>query len=247
MKGVFLTLLSLLPALALAAAGSIGIYGEYGLWQMLVYLLACILFFPVASLLHELGHMLFGAVCGMRVKLSKTALFCPSGCAVRPLRSTAVRTRFILTALGGLILNFVFAAVGMGFLFASGGLLWISLAAPSSFYLFMINVLPLNYAAGDTDMLLAVQAIKNTAEWQVLGRVLKIQGMLAEGKNIADIEESYFYSVPQIAEYEPAFIMLVSLRADYYAAKGEEAKAQECKQRLEGLLREYAPESVTEQ
>ena len=41
--------------------------------------------------------------------------------------------------------------------------------------------------------------------------------------------------------------MLVSLRADYYAAKGEEVRAQEWKQRLESLLREYAPESVTEQ
>ena len=146
-----------------------------------------------------------------------------------------MRARLVFTALGGLIVNFVFAVVGMGMLFADGVALYFSFFAPASFYLFMINVLPVTYASGDTDMLLALQAIKNTDVWKVLGRVLEIQGMITAGTPIEGIEEDLFFSVPQIAEYEPAFIMLVSLRADYYAARGDEENAKKWSDRLESI------------
>lgn len=235
MKGALITLACALPALALAAAGCYCVYVEYGVAQMLAYLLLCALFFPIASLLHELGHIICGKLCGMRVKLVKNGVFRPSGCSVLPERPGNMRARFVFTALGGLIVNFVFAVVGMGLLFADGVALYFSFFAPASFYLFMINVLPVTYASGDTDMLLALQAIKNTDVWKVLGRVLEIQGMITAGTPIESIEEDLFFSVPQIAEYEPAFIMLVSLRADYYAARGEEENAKKWSDRLESI------------
>lgn len=235
MKGALITLACALPALALAAAGCYCVYVEYGVAQMLAYLLLCALFFPLASLLHELGHIICGKLCGMRVKLVKNGVFRPSGCSVLPERPGNMRARFVFTALGGLIVNFVFAVVGMGLLFADGVALYFSFFAPASFYLFMINVLPVTYASGDTDMLLALQAIKNTDVWKVLGRVLEIQGMITAGTPIEGIEEDLFFSVPQIAEYEPAFIMLVSLRADYYAARGDEENAKKWSDRLESI------------
>lgn len=235
MKGALITLACALPALALAAAGCYCVYVEYGVAQMLAYLLLCALFFPLASLLHELGHIICGKLCGMRVKLVKNGVFRPSGCSVLPERPGNMRARFVFTALGGLIVNFVFAVVGMGLLFADGVALYFSFFTPASFYLFMINVLPVTYASGDTDMLLALQAIKNTDVWKVLGRVLEIQGMITAGTPIEGIEEDLFFSVPQIAEYEPAFIMLVSLRADYYAARGEEENAKKWSDRLESI------------
>lgn len=235
MKGALITLACALPALALAAAGCYCVYVEYGVAQMLAYLLLCALFFPIASLLHELGHIICGKLCGMRVKLVKNGVFRPSGCSVLPERPGNMRARFVFTALGGLIVNFVFAVVGMGLLFADGVALYFSFFATASFYLFMINVLPVTYASGDTDMLLALQAIKNTDVWKVLGRVLEIQGMITAGTPIEGIEEDLFFSVPQIAEYEPAFIMLVSLRADYYAARGDEENAKKWSDRLESI------------
>ena len=69
------------------------------------------------------------------------------------------------------------------------------------------------------------RAAKNTAEWQVLERVLTVQGMLAEGARLEDIDGAMLFGVPQIMEDEPAFIMLVSLRADYFKAKKEEKNA----------------------
>lgn len=235
MKGALITLACALPALALAAAGCYCVYVEYGVAQMLAYLLLCALFFPLASLLHELGHIICGKLCGMRVKLVKNGVFRPSGCSVLPERPGNMRARLVFTALGGLIVNFVFAVVGMGLLFADGVALYFSFFAPASFYLFMINVLPVTYSGGDTDMLLALQAIKNTDVWKVLGRVLEIQGMITAGTPIEGIEEDLFFSVPQIAEYEPAFIMLVSLRADYYAARGDEENAKKWGDRLESI------------
>lgn len=235
MKGALITLACALPALALAAAGCYCVYVEYGVAQMLAYLLLCALFFPLASLLHELGHIICGKLCGMRVKLVKNGIFRPSGCSVLPERPGNMRARLVFTALGGLIVNFVFAVVGMGMLFADGVALYFSFFAPASFYLFMINVLPVTYSGGDTDMLLALQAIKNTDVWKVLGRVLEIQGMITAGTPIEGIEEDLFFSVPQIAEYEPAFIMLVSLRADYYAARGDEENAKKWGDRLESI------------
>lgn len=235
MKGALITLACALPALALAAAGCYCVYVEYGVAQMLAYLLLCALFFPLASLLHELGHIICGKLCGMRVKLVKNGVFRPSGCSVLPERPGNMRARLVFTALGGLIVNFVFAVVGMGLLFADGVALYFSFFAPASFYLFMINILPVTYSGGDTDMLLALQAIKNTDVWKVLGRVLEIQGMITAGTPIEGIEEDLFFSVPQIAEYEPAFIMLVSLRADYYAARGDEENAKKWSDRLESI------------
>ena len=47
--------------------------------------------------------------------------------------------------------------------------------------------------------------------------------------------------MPQVAEDDAAFIMLVSLRADYYKAKGDEANAAKWEERLSSLL-EYLPE-----
>ena len=235
MKGALITLACALPALALAAAGCYCVYVEYGVAQMLAYLLLCALFFPLASLLHELGHIICGKLCGMRVKLVKNGVFRPSGCSVLPERPGNMRARLVFTALGGLIVNFVFAVVGMGLLFADGVALYFSFFAPASFYLFMINILPVTYSGGDTDMLLALQAIKNTDVWKVLGRVLEIQGMITAGTPIEGIEEDLFFSVPQIAEYEPAFIMLVSLRADYYAARGDEENAKKWGDRLESI------------
>ena len=82
---------------------------------------------------------------------------------------------------------------------------------------------------------------KGEPSYLVLERVLTIQGMLSEGAKLEDIDEQFFYSVPQVAEDDAAFIMLVSLRADYYKAKGDEANAAKWEERLSSLL-EYLPE-----
>ena len=234
-------------ALAVTATGSWLVFeigGEW--WNIVACILLCVLFFPLAAQLHELGHKLFGLFVKMDVKLGKFALFSPSSCTVMPKSSKNIRRSFIVTACGGIAVNFVFAAAGIALMCCANEASIGLFVAPSSLYLLIINAVPTGSGEGATDMRMILDAAKNTEEWQVLERVLTIQGRLYEGTPIEDIEEDLFFSVPQIAEDEPAFIMLVSLRADYYAAKGDGKSAEKWSARLRQLIDDYAPQSVAD-
>ncbi len=223
-------------ALAVTAAGSWLVFeigGEW--WNIVACILLCVLFFPLAAQLHELGHKLFGLFVKMDVKLGKFALFSPSSCTVMPKSSKNIRRSFIVTACGGLVVNFLFAAAGIALMCCANEATIGLFVAPSSLYLLIINAVPTGSGESATDMRMIIDAAKNTEEWQVLERVLTIQGRLYEGTPIEDIEEDFFFSVPQIAEDEPAFIMLVSLRADYYAAIGDDSNAKKWGDRLESI------------
>ena len=216
-------------ALAVTAAGSWLVFevgGEW--WNIVACILLCVLFFPLAAQLHELGHKLFGLLVKMDVKLGKFALFSPSSCTVMPKSSKNIRRSFIVTACGGIAVNFVFAAAGIALMCCANEASIGLFIAPSSLYLLIINAVPTGSGESATDMRMIIDAAKNTEEWQV------------------DIEEDLFFSVPQIAEDEPAFIMLVSLRADYYAAKGDGKSAEKWSARLRQLIDDYAPQSVTD-
>lgn len=234
-------------SLALAAVGCWLVYEDGGVWPLVGYIVLCIVFFPVSVIIHELGHALFGAMSGMKVRLSRINPFLPSSsCTVMPLKSKNVRGRLIITALGGIVLNAVFLAFGAAAFFFGGLLAMLSFVAPSSLYLLAINALPFEYADGKTDMLAAVEAVREDPSAKVLLRVLEIQGMLSEGKKLEDIDEELLYSVPQLAEDDAAFIMLVSLRADYYRVRGDEENAAKWEQRL-SQLKEYLPEGYCEE
>ncbi len=227
-------------ALALAAAGGLAAYragGEW--WHVAAYVAACALFFPLSAQLHELGHKLFGAFAGMRVKLGRFAVFAPSVCTVTPCRSKNIRRAFIATACGGLAVNFLLAAAGAALLFFGNGAVYASFVAPSSLYLLIVNAAPSGDGACATDMDMLLDAAKNTPQWQVLERVLTVQGMLAEGTPIEALDEELLFSVPQIAEDRPAFIMLVCLRAEYYASKNDLVNAEKWRQRYEQLKNDY--------
>ena len=236
----FITAVAAAAALAVTAAGSWLVFefgGEW--WHIVLYILLCAVFFPLASQLHELGHKLFGLFGGMKVKLGRFALFSPSSCMVMPKHSKNIRRGFILTACGGIAVNFLFAAAGIICLCAGGEAALASFIAPSRLYLLLIHPPPAGPGTAATHMRMVADAAKNTPEWQVLCRVLTIQGMLFEGTPIEDIDENLLFSVPQISEDESAFIMLVSLRADYYGAKGDTQNAGMWGERLRELQEEY--------
>lgn len=236
------TVISAVLSLAVAAAGCWLMYENGGLWFLIGYIALCAAFFPIAVILHELGHVIFGAMSGMKVKMSRLNPFLTSAsCTVMPLKSKNIKRRLIITTLGGIVLNALFLALGAAAFALGGKLVILTFVAPSSLYLFLINAVPLEYASGKTDMLAAAEAVKGEPSYLVLERVLTIQGMLSEGAKLEDIDEQFFYSVPQVAEDDAAFIMLVSLRADYYKAKGDEANAAKWEERLSSLL-EYLPE-----
>ena len=62
-----------------------------------------------------------------------------------------------------------------------------------------------------------------------------VKGQILADFILPGCQQNLLFSVPQISEDEPAFIMLVSLRADYYAAIGDDSNAKKWGDRLESI------------
>lgn len=209
-------------------------YGNVGCWFIFAYAAG----FPVSSLLHELGHMLFGACVKLRA-VPKFRLFGPSSCKIKPYTDENLKCKLIVTTCGGLALNFIFIILGIITLCVPAMPVWLSALMPASFYLFALNALPLQFESGKTDGLVLLELIKNDDTAKVLLAVMTVQAQVLKGKPIEDVDEDLLFSVPQIAEDDQAFIALTELRYEYYEAKGEELLAQKYKLRFEELKEEY--------
>ena len=115
--------------------------------------------------------------------------------------------------LGGLVLSgivlsiLVVAAVLCSCVWTTQFILWG--AVPYTAYLFMLNVLPLEYASGKTDVLVYV-GIKNhaPAEKNMLA-AMEIQGNLYTGKSFSEIDENLYYDLPQLCEDEPLYAVIL--------------------------------------
>lgn len=232
----FYTAIAAVSALALAAVGCWQLYIKVGLWWLLGYIALCAAFFPLALCLHEGGHKLFGSFVGMNVRSERSpTCLISSASIVSPKNSRNIVRKLVVTTTGGLAVNLLCAAVGAGFLAGGGVLNLLSFIAPSSLYLFVLNAIPATYSSGKTDMLIITEAAFRRPCSLVLERVLYVQGLLAEGTPIEEIDEELLFSVPQIPDDEHAFAMLVSLRAEYFAAKGDELNARKWRDRAEML------------
>ena len=235
------TVVCALLSLALAAVGGWLVY-SLGVWFTVGYVALCAVFFPFALLIHEFGHILFGTLAGMKVALSRAGIFSPyTSCTVMPKKSSHIKARYTAALAGGLVLGALFCIAGAALLAVSGLAAFFSFVLPSSFYVFLLNALPLTYADGGTDMLAICRNLSDAPSAVVARRVLYIQGLLYEGTPLEEIDENLLFDVPQISEDEPEFIVLVSIRADYYKAVNDDKKAAFWSQRLEELM-QYLPE-----
>lgn len=213
---------------------------EYRLWSAAadIALLAAI---PLSSLLHEAGHMLFGAA----VKIKATPefrLFGSSSCEIIPETDKGLKIRVIFTALGGVIVNALFAAAGFVAVFVHAVPLWLCAFMPASVWLIVMNAFPVEYASGKTDGYIVYGLLKNTDETKVMLAVLTVQAQVLNGKRIEEVDEKLLFDLPVIREDDPAFISLTELRYEYFSAKGEEDEAQRYAGRLNSL-KEYLPEN----
>lgn len=209
---------------------------DYGIWAIALYV-AMVISLPVCSALHELGHMLFGAITKIKA-VPYFSLFGSSFCDIIPKTDKNLRARLFITALGGLIVNAVFIIIGYLPAFTVAPV-WICVFMPASIYLFILNILPVEYAGGKTDGFICVELICNTDVAEVMVAVLTVQAQLAAGKPIQEINKRLLFALPQICEDEPSFISLLELRAEYCKAVGDEINAAAYRQRFEYLKKEY--------
>ena len=219
-----------------------GIYGvacwyELNLLAIPVWV-AMIVAIPLASLLHELGHMLFGVISGIKTK-PHFSLFGSSSCALMPKKTNNIKARALLTAYGGVIINLL-VVILCGNLIAFGvAPAWLSFLIPANAYICILNYIPAHYSSGKSDGLLIVEIMNERDEGKVLLAVLTVQAQVLNGKPIEEVDESLLFDLPQIREDEQSFIALTELRYEYMKAKGNDTEAQKYKERFEQLKNDY--------
>ena len=219
-----------------------GLYGaacwfDYGLWAIAVWV-AMIAVIPLASLLHELGHMLFGAICGVKTK-PHFSLLGSSNCELIPKKQNKLKTRITFTAMGGIIVNIFLGLITVWLIGFEVMPLCCSFLIPANAYLAALNVIPARLPAGKTDGYVVNGLINNTDEGTVMLAVLTVQAQVLNGKHIEEVDENLLFDLPVIQEDDPAFISLTELRYEYCKAKGDIEQAEKHRTRLEQLKNEY--------
>lgn len=248
------TVLSLCAALAACVLMTFSVYrdrGEilYTLFALLCAVAVYILVSP-AVLVHECGHLFFGACARLRPVSVTLGRFSIGGGKVRivlprvagetvllPKDGKNVRSRMMAASLGGSLFNFIFGVVSVVLFIvlpANPILLFFALFAPLHFYEGISAILPAELSTGRTDGELFRQLKLNTPEAQVFCNVLTVQGVL-HLKTFDSVDEKLLFDTPVVREDDRAFLSLLHLRWQYLTWKGENERAKAELYRLEEL------------
>lgn len=220
----------------------------------------------LVPILHELGHIAFASGTNMEIVYAK--FFCfrltrkkgklrlglasPFGAEETqaiPKTGGNMKKRAKAYTLGGLIVSGVetviilAGAIILSCFGKSNFFLWG--IVPYSSYLLVLNALPLEYGSGKTDALVYRGIQKGYDAEKTMLVAMEIQGRLYAGESFAQIEEELYYGVPQLAEDEPLFAVMLDLRYRYHLEREEFEKAASNLNRL-ASLQEYLPDSELE-
>ncbi len=240
----------------LLAGGFISVFvfaWNTGVWQIVECLLGLFVGFALSSMLHELGHVCFAQIADMEYVYVKcfcfkiyfengkkrfgfASPFAPDETQVLPRSSGNMQKRTILYTVGGLIFGSVFllltlaGAIVCTVFQTTDFLLWGMV--PYAAYLVLLNVAPLEYASGKTDVLVFWGIRKGHDAEKTMLSAMEIQGRLYEGKSFAEIEEKYYFDLPQLCEDEPLYAVMLDLKYRYYLEKEDYERAADSLNRL---------------
>ena len=224
---------------------------------------ASVIFAPIV---HELGHVCFGAIAKMqwiyvkcfcvkvyrkegKKRFALISPFAPDQTQVVPKSGGDMQKRAALYAIGGLVCSgcFLAALSLVAVLTACFGVASYYLFAmlPYTAYLFLLNLPPFAYASGKTDGAVYRGIQKGEDVEKCMISAMEIQGQLSQGKSFSEIDEEYYFDLPQLCEDEPLYAVLLDLRYRYYLEKEEMEKAADCLNRL-ALNELYLPFSELE-
>ena len=202
---------------------------------------------------HELGHVLFAVTNRLQVVYCKCFCvkfyvkdgkkrvgfanpFAPDETQVLPMGSENMQRRAYAYAVGGLVASAVVLVLSLAIWLAlllngrDSNLMyaWLAYAA----YLFLLNVLPVEYATGKTDALVVRGIRKGEPVEQTMLNVMRIQGELQAGKSYVEIEKDWYFSAPQISVEEPLYVAILEARYAYFVELEEYEKALDCLKRI---------------
>lgn len=249
------TIYAVLCTLLLATGCALAFYFAFNAGNMATIkcLIGIALGFILSPIVHEFGHVSFGVIAKMdcvyvkcfcfkvfvengRKSFGFASPFAADETQAIPKFGGNMKRRAALYTLGGLIFSGVFVL-----LILLGALLTACFATPSymliamlpyACYLCILNLLPFEYASGKTDMLVyqGIKAGKDAERCMI--SVMEIQGQLYEGKSFSEIDEKYYFELPQLCEDEPLYSAILDLRYRFYLEKGFFEKAADCLNRL---------------
>lgn len=205
----------------------------------------------LAEVVHELGHLLFGKLFGMKAEVLQ--IFCfryvfaaKSFSLVKPdvfgrysmspIKSDKMAFRYAMTTLGGLLFSLVYLIVTCVCL-GNGGFFHYLLGygAPASFYLFFHNAFPYTTETGKTDGRILYGILRKEPDAEVTIRIMRIQALLLT-KSPAQIEESLYFDLPVLPEDDRGFLLISELRYLYYLDKGDLEGVRKEDLRLQDLI-----------
>lgn len=212
-----------------------------------------VLGFSISPIVHELGHILCAEAAKMRIVYTKffcfrvfikdgktrfgfASPFAADQTQVIPKVGGNMRKRALHYTRGGLLLSLALlflalsASLACVYLGNTSYILWGFV--PYAAYLFALNALPLEYASGKTDMLVYKGIKRGFDAEKTMLAAMEIQGRLYAGESYAEIEESWYYDLPQLCENEPLYAVILDLRYRYHLEKEEMEKAADCLNRL---------------
>ena len=224
-----------------------------GINELVKALVSIVLSLILAPTLHELGHIFFAFSCDMELNYAKffcfqvqrtsgrlrfclASPFAPDETQVVPKRGGDMKKRATFYTLGGLIvqggITFLFTCVAV--VLACCGIQSFAFLGflPYAWYLFLLNVAPFAYPSGKTDMLVYLGLKKGESVEKNMLNAMEIQGRLYAGESFSEIEETLYFSAPQLCEDEPLYAMMLDLQYRYYLEKNEQEKAAERLNRL---------------
>ena len=218
------------------------------------------------TLVHEFGHIIIGKMNGFSLisftvwffnwkkvnkKLKFSFVMMGDEAGYTEMLSTSVDNlskRFRRLSLGGIFASFIMLIIGVVIVCLISFLPYevfciFSTLLPISAYYFLGSLLPSSADGVLNDGGVALGIKKNLPSAQVIVSTLAIQCQLFSGKTPSEIEEKYYFQVPQLPEDDINFIVLLHYRYMYFLDKEDFEKASSINKRISSLM-EYIPKSM---
>lgn len=236
---------------------------------LLLFLLGAVVAGLLNTVLHEWGHVLAGKRAGMEFLSLRLWFFTivrdkgkirwvPSrfidqagACEMLPVKTGDLKKSFARMTAGGLIGSAVCVALGIVFACFAGIFPWwlycmLSIFLPVSVYCFLTNALPMSDQGirNDGGVLYGIRRDDDTTKVSL--NLLQIQAELHAGKSPSEIAPELYFDLPQLAEDDVNFLLLLSARYAYYVDAGDLENANKVSERLFSI-KKYVPKVFLDQ
>ncbi len=216
------------------------------------------------SLFHELGHLIGGKLNDFafsemnvwflrwkkiknKIRLNLVMVGEEAGYTdMVPKHGDNLSARLKKMTLSGIVASGVLVIVGLIPLFIVALPVWVfsvwAMLLPISVYFFFTAVLPSSSGGvrNDGAVLFGLKKMDDVAK--VTLNLLKIQAELYNGKTPSEIDESLYFNLPQLAEDDVNFAMLLNARYAYYLDKKDYENASKTTKRLLSVI-DYMPKA----